>query len=521
MSIRRRRSRVAPYREWLVASPLALVLAASSGCGSGDDSAPGSAAGDAQASDGSTVDGSREDASTQDGPADASPDSAPSADASPPPQTFALNVTAVDTTFATRGSLHRGRRDATLRRALRARRWGAISGATAATTAARRPSVPRARTTTPRSPTAGPNAVTDLAGLLDGRRVVRVLEAADEQHRVRVGGGNVARSSVRCSTRRGRDRRGRAARPRAALGCSTSAARSNALSRFVSTPSSDGGTSNPLGWPGFWPTLQPFTSVGPARSHPTQRDAPAARSARTTTRARAGRSTCNDYECDYTPLHLPNRAAQVNDDHRPWGVGLGRVEGGALDAELPAGHARRERAARSPTSRRASSREVGVPGNDVTAGDRSRARISARAISKDFRPAISSRSSTTTRTMASPADHGRRDVAGRLRESERRAPVQSDEPSPVVPGGDRRHRGVRRERVSRCRPATPSSRPTATCSTSRVCSAPTPASTRSPTRPTRKSAAASRRSHTSTAIRSPCKPDRRTASPPSTTGRSP
>src|SRR5580658_155164 len=67
---------------------------------------------------------------------------------------------------------------------------------------------------------------------------------------------------------------------------------------------------NPIGWAGFWPTLQPFTQWNPAihaSNAPTgctisSDDDPGA----------TGLLRCDDYECDYTSLHLPDRASQVN-----------------------------------------------------------------------------------------------------------------------------------------------------------------------------------------------------------------
>ncbi len=81
---------------------------------------------------------------------------------------------------------------------------------------------------------------------------------------------------------------------------------SNAVSRFVH---SDVTPDNPLGWPGLWPTLQPYASWDPsikATSASTgcsisSDDDPGA----------SGSLACNDYECDYTTLHLPNRTAQI------------------------------------------------------------------------------------------------------------------------------------------------------------------------------------------------------------------
>ncbi len=67
---------------------------------------------------------------------------------------------------------------------------------------------------------------------------------------------------------------------------------------------------NPIGWPGFWPTLQPFTQWDPSIKASnastgctiSSDDDPGA----------SGALHCDDYECDYSTLHLPNRAGQVN-----------------------------------------------------------------------------------------------------------------------------------------------------------------------------------------------------------------
>ncbi len=82
------------------------------------------------------------------------------------------------------------------------------------------------------------------------------------------------------------------------------ASASNATSRFVHDPTA----STPLGWPGLWPTLQPFSSWDPS-IEPTS-DADCSISSDDNPGAR-GAFVCNDYECDYTSLHLPNRTAQV------------------------------------------------------------------------------------------------------------------------------------------------------------------------------------------------------------------
>jgi hypothetical protein len=89
---------------------------------------------------------------------------------------------------------------------------------------------------------------------------------------------------------------------------------SNATSRFVHAFDSG----NPLGWTGFWPTLQPFSSWDPT-IQPTHAagcsissdDDPGAK----------GALTCDDYECDYTTLHLPDRATQVSSTIGPGSSG--------------------------------------------------------------------------------------------------------------------------------------------------------------------------------------------------------
>jgi hypothetical protein len=67
---------------------------------------------------------------------------------------------------------------------------------------------------------------------------------------------------------------------------------------------------NPLGWPGFWPTLQPFTQWNPAIT-PSNASTGCTISSDDDPGA-TGALLCDDYECDYSTLHLPDRAAQVN-----------------------------------------------------------------------------------------------------------------------------------------------------------------------------------------------------------------
>ena len=83
-------------------------------------------------------------------------------------------------------------------------------------------------------------------------------------------------------------------------------AESNATSRFVHTQAT---ADNPLGWPGFWPTLLPFASWDPS-IQPTNASTGCSISSDDDPGA-SGAYACDDYECDYTTLHLPNRQAQV------------------------------------------------------------------------------------------------------------------------------------------------------------------------------------------------------------------
>jgi hypothetical protein len=67
---------------------------------------------------------------------------------------------------------------------------------------------------------------------------------------------------------------------------------------------------NPLGWPGFWPTLQPFTQWDPT-IQPSNASTGCTISSDDDPGA-SGALLCDDYECDYTTLNLPDRTAQVS-----------------------------------------------------------------------------------------------------------------------------------------------------------------------------------------------------------------
>jgi hypothetical protein len=95
------------------------------------------------------------------------------------------------------------------------------------------------------------------------------------------------------------------------------AGESNATARFVSATAM---ASNPLGWPGIWPTLEPFESFDPTIATTnsvsefcsiTSDDDPGS----------TGTLISDNYECDANTLHLPNRASQVQSAITPGSSG--------------------------------------------------------------------------------------------------------------------------------------------------------------------------------------------------------
>jgi hypothetical protein len=85
----------------------------------------------------------------------------------------------------------------------------------------------------------------------------------------------------------------------------------NGVSQFVDPNPADATADNPFGWKGVWPTLQPFTSFNPAISNATSSVAEKCSISSDDDPGAAGSVLSNDYECDYTQLHLPDRDAQV------------------------------------------------------------------------------------------------------------------------------------------------------------------------------------------------------------------
>jgi hypothetical protein len=76
------------------------------------------------------------------------------------------------------------------------------------------------------------------------------------------------------------------------------------------TRRADISSDNPLGWPGFWPALQPFSSWDPT-IEPTHEDHSCSLTSDDNPGIH-GALTSNDYECDYSSLHLVARSAQVS-----------------------------------------------------------------------------------------------------------------------------------------------------------------------------------------------------------------
>jgi hypothetical protein len=82
------------------------------------------------------------------------------------------------------------------------------------------------------------------------------------------------------------------------------ASQSNAGGKYVQAV----GATNPLGWAGLWPVLQPFSSWNPAIA---PGNTAGCSLSSDDNPGKNGALLSDDYECDYTTLNLPNRNAQV------------------------------------------------------------------------------------------------------------------------------------------------------------------------------------------------------------------
>jgi hypothetical protein len=139
------------------------------------------------------------------------------------------------------------------------------------------------------------------------------------------------------------------------------AGESNATNRFVTA---DFSALNLLGWPGLWPTLQPFSSWNP-EIHPTHDTGCSISSDDDPGLKRA--LVSDNYECDYSMLHLPDRDTAVSMTIGPGSSGWTDWKEALWTLNyLQVMHGGHEDAVTSvPASRLG---DVGIPGNDVVGG---------------------------------------------------------------------------------------------------------------------------------------------------------
>ncbi len=134
---------------------------------------------------------------------------------------------------------------------------------------------------------------------------------------------------------------------------------SNAGGRFVQAI----GPGTPLGWPGLWPVLQPFTSWNPAIAPTNQ-----ASTCLLTSDDNPGKHAAlfsDDYECDYTTLNLPDRDAQVTKTIGPGASGWTDWKEALWTLNyLQVMHNVKEAPVEAVTDTQQD--QVGIPGNAVT-----------------------------------------------------------------------------------------------------------------------------------------------------------
>ena len=93
----------------------------------------------------------------------------------------------------------------------------------------------------------------------------------------------------------------------------TFGAASNGTSRFIhnaTTVAPSTTPNNPLGWPGIWPIMLPFTSFDP-HIQPTDANGYCSITSDDDPGV-SGAIVSDNYECDYNGLHLPNRSGQTS-----------------------------------------------------------------------------------------------------------------------------------------------------------------------------------------------------------------
>jgi hypothetical protein len=255
---------------------------------------------DSSSSERSELDASSSDATVADG---AGEDVTEGGGVSVPPQTLALNVTAVDTTFVTEdhfiASVEMQISGEPFAEAM-GRDLGGYARDYVCQTGVCSPSVyydPAA----PPEPDGGANGTLDLPGFSSAVESYEYSKQPMNNVAFESGAGT---SLLFGPLLNPSGMTGAGALQQAQAWFGHMAGASNATSRFVHAFD----TTNPLGWPGLWPVLQPFSSWDPsiqathgAGCSISSDDNPGAK----------GAFTCEDYECDYTTLHLPNRASQV------------------------------------------------------------------------------------------------------------------------------------------------------------------------------------------------------------------
>lgn len=223
-------------------------------------------------------------------------------DAAPPPQTFALTVTEIDKTFVTRehfiASLEMQLSGEPLAQAMR-RSLGAYNRDYHCQANVCSPSTYYDPSVTD----GGPNARTDLAGFSSAVESYEYSKQPMNNIAFESGAGT---SLLFGPVLNPSGARGAAALALAQAWVKRIAGASNAFGRFVRPPDT---STNPLGWPGLWLTLQPFTSWDPSIT-PTNNASCSISS--DDNPGKKGALTSDDYECDYSTLHLPNRATQVS-----------------------------------------------------------------------------------------------------------------------------------------------------------------------------------------------------------------
>ena len=135
---------------------------------------------------------------------------------------------------------------------------------------------------------------------------------------------------------------------------------SNAGGRYVQAIA----PGTPLGWPGLWPVLQPFSSWNPAIA-PSSNAGGACLLTSDDNPGNHAALFSDDYECDYTTLNLPDRDAQVKKTIGPGSSGWTDWKEALWTLNyLQVMHNVKEAAVETVST--ATMDQVGVPGNAVT-----------------------------------------------------------------------------------------------------------------------------------------------------------